>query len=79
MTVLPRCYHGPIVQMCHCMGVSPKWRPPPENAPMGEFLFLFVLATQTCNSALGAFTGIAGNKNCFLTNSNGFKYHVCIS
>ena len=37
-----------------------RTRPPPENTPMGGFLFLFVLAAQTCNSALGGFTGIAG-------------------
>ena len=53
----------------HCADVSLPGRCLPKMAPTplkirpwagSYFLFLFVLATQTCNSALGAFTGIAG-------------------
>ena len=57
----------PIVQTCHCLCL-PKMAPTPlKIRPWAGFyfLFLFVLATQTCNSALGAFTGIAGNQHLF--------------
>ena len=53
----------------HCADVLLPGRCLPKMAPTPlkmrpwagfYFIFLFVLATQNCNSALGAFTGIAG-------------------
>ena len=52
----------------HCANVSmpgrclPKMAPTPWKYAHGRVFILIVFATQTCNSALGALTGIAGTK-----------------